>query len=42
MGKQNERELREVFTQGELDGESLSRALIEKVHDLGLQPFEAP
>ncbi len=41
-GNRYERELREVFEQEGLTDKAKSRALVEKVDDLGLQPFEAP
>jgi superfamily II DNA/RNA helicase len=40
-GRRYERELREVFEQ-EIEPVEKSRQLVEKVHELGLQPYESP
>ncbi|WP_435158065.1 helicase-related protein [Haladaptatus sp. DFWS20] len=41
-GRRYERELREIYEDGSLSPVEKSRQLVEKVEDLGLQPFEAP
>lgn len=41
-GRRYERELREVFEDESLSPVETSRQLVEKVDELGLQPFEAP
>ena len=41
-GRRYERELREIYENESLGSVEKSRQLVEKVDDLGLQPFEAP
>ena len=41
-GMRIERQIREVFDDGHSSEKSNSKALIEKVRELGLQPFKAP
>lgn len=41
-GRRYERELREVYKREDISPVEKSRVLVEKVEDLGLQPFEAP
>lgn len=41
-GRRHERAIREVLEQEELETQAISAALIEKVHELGLQPFVQP
>lgn len=41
-GRRYERELREIYEDESLGPVEKSRQLVEKVEDLGLQPFEAP
>lgn len=41
-GRRYERELREIFEDESLGPVEKSRELVDKVEDLGLQPFEAP
>ncbi len=41
-GRRYERELREIYEDESLGPIEKSRQLVEKVNDLGLQPFEAP
>ncbi|WP_049936336.1 helicase-related protein [Haloplanus natans] len=41
-GRRYERELREIYEDESLGPIEKSRALVDKVEDLGLQPFEAP
>mgnify|MGYP007099778855 FL=1 len=41
-GRRYERELREIYENDSFGPVEKSRQLVEKVDDLGLQPFEAP
>jgi len=41
-GRRYERELRDIYENESLGPVEKSRQLVEKVSDLGLQPFEAP
>ena len=41
-GRRYERELRDVYETEDLDPVEKSRQLVDKIEELGLQPFEAP
>ncbi len=41
-GTKIERQLREVMDAEDLDARAISQALVHKIHELGLRPYEAP